>query len=845
MIFGGGASSGAIGTGVVINLYDSFSQNADKIANKWKTLEGLSEEAAQRMDMASNKMKLGFAAMAAGAIVTAPLLAATNSAVQFETGMAKINTTAQLTKEQLAGLREELLSVGATSVGDLNKIPDAYEKIISQTGDVGLSLDILKTATKGAQAGFTEIDTVAGALAQTLSIVGKENTNAATVMDTLFAAKRVGAGEFKDFAQYLPQLIAAGSNLGLTLDRTAGIFAYFTGKGQDAASSAMLMQNAFAALQKVDIQKGLAAGGVKVFDETGKMREVVDIFKDLNAVTGKMTQEQKTDFLAKVGLRDVQARNAFAIMASDVGKLQDAIAATTNPAGELGAALKNSVNPAQQFEIANNSMKAGFIQLGYSLMPLVTGAASVLGKVFGFIGSVLSAVAKNPIGSFLLKLVGIAGLLTVAFGAAMVAANLKRWAIGQLASSFVALGKAEVAQIFLTQGLAAGFRAVAASVAPLLVEMLPLIAIGAAIVAVYYLVSKSIESFQNVLSGAEKPASGFLGVMQRIGGVLTAAMEIWRSATSEGFTLSNETAQALQGLGIYDFVVSLGTWIARLKLFFGGVWEALSSVFGLVKRAAQGIWDALQRVSLAFGWDLSKNTSDIQTWIKVGKVLGYIIGVVLVGAALLWAASMATAAIATIVALAPLFILIGIVYAVYYAFTHWGEIVDLVGAKLASFGSWIMGVFSQVGAAITGAFSIAWEYLKGFVSWFFSIPAAFAEWGVSAVEAIWQGIVSSWEWLKQQLVGLISALPGGSYLLEAIGAGSEGVSTPGAPSTAPGTLGIATAQTRAGYAVAGGGAESTSTTTREEKLLNVNLIVDGKKLKTTMDKRDREQESRK
>lgn len=846
MIFGGG-SSGAIGTGVVINLYDSFSANADKIANKFKTLDGLAEESAQRIEMAGNKMKLGFGAMVVGAAISAPLIGAARSAMEFETGMAKINTTAQMSKENLGKLREELLTIGAGSVGEIGKVPEAFEKIISQTGDAALSLDIIKTATKGAQAGFTEIDTVAGALAQTLSIVGKENTNAATVMDTLFAAKRVGAGEFKDFAQYLPTLIAAGSNLGLTFDKTAGVFAYFTGKGQDAANSAMLMQNAFAALQKTDIQKGLAAGGVKVFDDQGKMRGLVDIFKDLNAVTGKMSQEQKTDFLAKVGLKDVQARNAFAIMASDVGKLQEAMAATANPAGELANALAFGVNPAQEFEIAINSLKAGFISVGYSLMPLVSGAAYILGKVFGFVGYIFSAIANNPIGSFLLKLVGVVGLLTMAFGAAVVAANLKRWAVGQLASSFVALGKAEVAQIFLSQGLAAGFRAVAASVAPLLVELLPFIAVGAAIAAVFFLVKNSMSSFSDVLEGTAKPAGGLLGIMQKIGGVIYSAMEIWRGATSEGFTLSEKTAQALEGLGIYDFVVNLGTWLVRLKGFFSGLWEGISGVYSAVKTVASGIWNALKSVSLAFGWDLSKTTSDMQGWIKVGKVLGYIIGTVLVGAALLWAASMASAAIATIVALAPLFLLIGVVYAVYYAFTHWGEIVDWLGAKLASFGSWVMGIFSGIGSAIVSAFSVAWEYIKGFISWYFSLPATFLGWGVSAVGAIWQGISSSWEWLKQQLIGLISTLPGGSILLDMFGGGEggAGATAGGGAGTSPSALGVAAAQGKVALAGAGAqGAGAAGTNSSRETLQTVNLVIDGKQLKTRMDKIDKQDESR-
>ncbi len=117
--------------------------------------------------------------------------------MSFDEGMAKINTTAQLTSDGVAKLKSDLITMGRDAGADLSTVPDAYEKILSQTGDVALSTDILKSSLKGAKAGFTDADIVAGALAQSLSLIGKENTNAQEVMDTFFAAKRVGAENLK------------------------------------------------------------------------------------------------------------------------------------------------------------------------------------------------------------------------------------------------------------------------------------------------------------------------------------------------------------------------------------------------------------------------------------------------------------------------------------------------------------------------------------------------------------------------------------------------------------------------------------------------------------------------
>src|SRR5690606_7258624 len=155
-------------------------------------------------------------------------------------GMAKINATAQLTSKTLDKLEGRLVDIGGQSGGNFDNITFAYEKILSTTGKVNLSLDITETAVKGAKAGFASLDLVAGALAQTLASVGAENATANEVLDTLLKAKAVGAGEFEDFARYLPGLIASAKNVGMAFKDTAGLFSFMTFKGQSPEQAATL-----------------------------------------------------------------------------------------------------------------------------------------------------------------------------------------------------------------------------------------------------------------------------------------------------------------------------------------------------------------------------------------------------------------------------------------------------------------------------------------------------------------------------------------------------------------------------------------------------------------------------
>ena len=344
-------------------------------------------------------------------------------AMNFSNGMAKVNITAQLDEKGLEGLKVRLKQIAKDNKADITVVPNGFEKIISQTGEVESSLQILDASLKGSKAGFVDLDTVTGALAQTLSIVGTKNASAQEILDTFFAAKRVGAGEFKDFAQYMPGLIAGADALGVNYKSMAGIFAYMTGKGQDAARASVLMSNMFASLSKTDITKNLDKAGVKVFDTQGKMRGIVDIFKDLGNIMAGMNDEQKTAFLEKIGIVDKEAKSAFAIMGTDIEKLSTAMDATANATGETSAALEFSKNPVQKATELWNQFKAIGLQVGEVMLPVISVGLDVLGSVLNGINTVINGVISFFSGwvSYLREGNPLVWGLTAALGALTVA----------------------------------------------------------------------------------------------------------------------------------------------------------------------------------------------------------------------------------------------------------------------------------------------------------------------------------------------------------------------------------------------------------------------------------------
>lgn len=333
------------------------------------------------------------------------LVYAGKRAYDFNKGMAEVNATTQLSEKKLDVLKGKLMDIGKDSGGNFDRVPKSFEAINSVLDDVGISLKVLEASVMGSKAGFADLDVVGSSIAKTMSIVGKENTNAQEVLDTFMQAKSIGSGEFEDFANYMPSLIASGKALGVEYQDVAGIFAFMTTKAANASEATMLISNAFSALGKSDVRDKLAKNlGVSLFDKEGMVRDFGDVIMEMSSKFSGMSDQKKAITIESAGFTDVQAKTAFSMLLGDAAGLQKMMDETNNSLGATQRALEATNNPARTWGELMDKASFILVKIGDKVLPLFDKGVSFLIKTLSWFENPYVESALNGIGNALLIL---------------------------------------------------------------------------------------------------------------------------------------------------------------------------------------------------------------------------------------------------------------------------------------------------------------------------------------------------------------------------------------------------------------------------------------------------------
>lgn len=347
-------------------------------AQALSSLGGEIPELGSAFALLANPIALGAAAV--GALGTA-IAYATKKANAWWDSMAQINVTAELTKKQLGKLSDKLLEIGSRNVAPLEEIPKAFNRIISAGLSVNKSMAALEPTLRAAKAGFSDIETVASAAVSVMQSSGEEVNK---VYDILFATVKSGNAEFKDIARYLPKIIPLAKNVGFALDETAGAYAALTTK-LSAEQSSTALEGIMRSLSDDKVVGKFKKIGIDVFDvNTGKVKPILDIMKQLESKMKGLTDNQRMKKMGSLGL-DQSSAVGFGTMIQDIKGLQTAIDDSANSQGALSKAYTDSLTPMESWKIVWNQIQVYIVKFGELFLPIMSAAGErVLGLIDNF-----------------------------------------------------------------------------------------------------------------------------------------------------------------------------------------------------------------------------------------------------------------------------------------------------------------------------------------------------------------------------------------------------------------------------------------------------------------------------
>jgi TP901 family phage tail tape measure protein len=310
----------------------------------------------------------------ASTYLTLPLIgvgiAAVRMAADLGQAMANVNSIMKLPQAQLARLTEQVLELSTKLPQTAKTLAEGLYSVASAGYKGQQAMKVLTAAARAASAGLTDTETAAMAIVFALKAYGMSAGKARAVSDILFKAVDKGILSFEQLASSMGDWVGAAAQIGVPLKDATAALAAMTLAGVPAAEASTSLARIFTSLAKPtkDLSKLLKEWGFSSGFAALQTLGLQGIIEKLSDHVGKNKQK----WFELLGEQRA-VRGAFALTANDGKNLNEVMEAMKHRAGATGAALKEQAKgPTFQFQVAINNLRKSLIDLGNTIIPVIT-----------------------------------------------------------------------------------------------------------------------------------------------------------------------------------------------------------------------------------------------------------------------------------------------------------------------------------------------------------------------------------------------------------------------------------------------------------------------------------------
>jgi TP901 family phage tail tape measure protein len=240
------------------------------------------------------------------------------------------------------------------------------------------ALKLLENFSKGAVGAGTDAETFGTAIMGVLNAYKLNVGDASKVSDIFFNTVNKGVISGQELATSLGPVTQSAKAAGVSIEELGAMIAGVTKEGGPAAQNVNNLNNLFQKVTTKDAQKAINDLGVKTLDTAGNFRPILDVFTDLKAKLGPLTEAQRANALQAI-FPDAQARQGAQTILSQLDFVKDALKDNEAQTDSSRKAFEKMVSGfVAQTKILKNTFIADITALGSGLLPILTPAITGL-----------------------------------------------------------------------------------------------------------------------------------------------------------------------------------------------------------------------------------------------------------------------------------------------------------------------------------------------------------------------------------------------------------------------------------------------------------------------------------
>lgn len=382
-----------------------------ELADNERALENVNKEIANfKIDEATKKLdsysaKLSSFGKEMTTKVTLPIAAAGTAAgklsIDFETGMAKINTIAKLPQGELKNLSNGILEISDDSGVAAKDLEEGFYQALSSgvevTGDASSALAFMDSNAKLAKAGFSDLSTTVDLTTTVINAYGKSQDEVNKISDVLIKTQDLGKTTVAELGSSMGKLIPTAKGVNVEFEQTAAGMALLTKNGIATAEATTYFNSMLNEMGK----SGSKVDGI-LREISGKsFRELMDSGKSVGEVLSDLVGYADANDLALSDLfGSVEAGKAAMVLATNGGQDFNAmLSEMEGAAGSTDAALEKIENTTgEKLKKSFNKLMNAGIKFGDVLAPVIADVADIVSDLADSLSGMDEGTRKVVVG---------------------------------------------------------------------------------------------------------------------------------------------------------------------------------------------------------------------------------------------------------------------------------------------------------------------------------------------------------------------------------------------------------------------------------------------------------------